>query len=292
MTDLLLFILGAAFGSFINVVALRYDPDKFVFGRNAIGGRSRCPHCGKELRWHELLPVLSFVLQAGRCRSCNARLSLQYPVVEILSGLILVFVPRGFSGYFFLFPASYLPAIAYYLLIVLWILAFLVLLLVSLIDFRLRLIPDELSVLLVLLGAAIALVVAPYWSEVSVSFIGSYSFLFGMRGDIWLNHLAAAALGAAFPGFLVLITRGRGMGLGDVKLGFALGALFGWPEIILVLIFGFIFGSIVGLAAIALGRKTMKSFVPFGPFLAAAAVFVFFWGYEAVDFYFRLFSLN
>jgi leader peptidase (prepilin peptidase)/N-methyltransferase len=291
MNSILLFILGAGFGSFLNVVALRYDPDRFVFHRGIVGGRSRCPHCGKELRWYELLPVLSFVLQAGRCRSCNARLSLQYPVVEILSGLVFVFVPRGLNDYFSLFPLSYLPLTAYYLLIVLWTAALLVLLLASLIDFRLRIIPDELSVLLVILGAAAAFLAAPYWSEINASFVKSYSFLFGLRESIWLNHLAAAAIGAAFPGFLVLITRGWGMGLGDVKLGFALGALFGWPEVILVLIFGFIFGSIVGLAAIALGRKTMKSFVPFGPFLAAAAAFVFFWGYEAVDFYFKLFNL-
>lgn len=291
MNSILLFIFGVAFGSFLNVVALRYEPDKFVFHRDVVGGRSCCPHCGKKLRWYELLPILSFVLQAGRCRSCSARLSLEYPAVEVLAGLLFVFVPRGLDGYFVLSPLSYLPPSIYYLFAVLWVAAFLVLLLASLIDFRLRIIPDELSILLILLGAAAAFLTAPYWSEIGASFIKSYSYLFGLRENIWLNHLAAAVLGAAFPGFLFLVSRGRGMGLGDVKLGFALGALFGWPEIILILIFGFVFGSIVGLAAIALRRKTMKSFVSFGPFLAAAAAFVFFWGYEAVDFYFRLFNL-
>ncbi len=291
MISVLLFILGAAFGSFINVVALRYDPDRFVL-KGSLRGRSRCPHCGKVLAWFELLPVLSFAIQAGRCRGCKAHLSLQYPLVEVLSGLIFAFVPRGLDGYFSLLPSFYLPPTTYYLLITLWTAAFLILLLASLIDFRLRLIPDELNALLVLLGASIAFLLAPYWSGESISFIKSYSFLFGLRENIWLNRLAAAALGAAFPGFLVLITKGRGMGLGDVKLGFALGALFGWPEILLILVFGFIFGSVVGLAAILLKQKTLKSFVPFGPFLAAAAIFVFFWGYQAVDFYFRLFSLN
>lgn len=288
---ILLFALGTAFGSFLNVVALRYRPDKFVFHRGVIFGRSRCPHCGKELRWYELLPLLSFVLQAGRCRKCKARLSLQYPLVEALSGLIFVFVPRGLDGYFSLSPSSYLLPTTYYLLAALWLLAFLALLLISLIDFRLRLIPDELCAFLVILGVAIAFLTAPYWNGASASFLGSYSLLFGLRENLWLNLLVAAAFGAAFPGFLVLVTKGRGMGLGDVKLGFALGVLFGWPEIILILFFGFVFGSVVGIAAIAFGKKTLKSFVPFGPFLAAAAAFVFFWGYEAVDFYFKLFNL-
>jgi prepilin signal peptidase PulO-like enzyme (type II secretory pathway) len=288
---LVLFILGTALGSFLNVVALRYDPEKFVFHRRVVGGRSRCPQCGKELRWYELLPILSFILQAGRCRSCGARLGFQYPVVEILAGLIFVLVPRGLENYFSLFPLSYLRPAAYYLFAALWIIAFLILLLISLIDFRLRIIPDELSLLLVALGIILAFLVAPQFGEINLSFVKSYSFLFGLRENIWLNRSAAAAFGAALPGFLILITRGRGMGWGDVKLGFALGALFGWPEIVLILIFGFVFGSLVGIAAIIAKRKTLKSFVPFGPFLAAAAAFVFFLGYEAADFYFRLFNL-
>jgi leader peptidase (prepilin peptidase)/N-methyltransferase len=290
MMSLLLFILGTAFGSFLNVIALRYDPDKFVWS-GSLRGRSRCPACGRALRWFELLPLASFLLQRGRCRTCGARLSLQYPAVELLSGLIFVFVPRGLNNYFSLPPSFYLPPAAYHLLVIFWTAAFLVLLLVSLIDFRLRLIPDELNALLALLGAVAAYLAAPHWSEAGTSFLGPYALLFGFRENIWLNRLAAAALGAAIPGFLVLVTRGRGMGAGDMKLGFALGALFGWPEIILVLAFGFVFGSAVGLGLIAFGRKTMKSFVPFGPFLAAAAAFVFFWGYAAVDFYFKLFNL-
>lgn len=292
MASALLFVLGTAFGSFLNVLALRYDPDKFIFHKKAIGGRSRCPHCGKELRWRELLPLVSFAVQRGRCRTCGARLSWQYPVVEILSGLIFVFVPRGLEGYFFLSPSSYLPAAAYYAFSVLWILAFLVLLLAALIDFRLYLIPDELNAALVILGAAGTYLLTPYWGAVGTSFLGPYELLFGLRENVWLNRAAAAALGAAVLGSLVLLTRGRGMGAGDVKLIFALGVLFGWPEIILILAFGFIFGSAVGLALIARGQKKLKGFVPFGPFLAAASVFVFFFGREALDFYFRLFSLN
>lgn len=290
MDDVLLFIFGVGFGSFLNVVALRYNPDKFIFS-GSIRGRSHCPHCGKELCWYELLPVLSFIFQRGKCRKCKTRLSLQYPAIEIISGIIFVFVPHGLNEYFSL-SLNYLPLVSRCLLVILWIAAFLTLLLASLIDFRLRIIPDELPVFLILLGAMSAFLIAPYWNETNVSFIKSYSYLFGLRENIWLNRLAAAIVGAVLPGFLFLITRGRGMGFGDVKLGFALGALFGWPEIILILMFSFIFGSIIGLAAIVLGRKTMKSFMPFGPFLAFASAFIFLWGYEVVDFYFRLFPLK
>lgn len=292
MASALLFVLGTAFGSFLNVLALRYDPDKFIFHKEAIGGRSRCPHCGKKLRWHELLPLVSFAVQRGRCRTCSARLSWQYPAVEILSGLIFVFVPRGLEGYFFLSPYSYFLPAVYYAFSALWILSFLVLLLAALIDIRLYLIPDELSAGLVILGAAGAYLLTPYWGAAGTSFLGSYELLFGLRENVWLNRAAAAALGAVVLGSLVLLTRGRGMGAGDVKLIFALGVLFGWPEIIFILAFGFIFGSAVGLALIALGQKKFKGFVPFGPFLAAASVFVFFFGREALDLYFWLFSLN
>lgn len=283
------FVLGAAVGSFINVIARRYRPDKFVFSREIIGGRSHCPYCGKELRWYELVPIASFILQAGRCRRCKARLSWQYPLVEILAGLIFVFVPRGLESFSSLPPVIYLSLYRYFALVALWVAAFSTLLLVALIDFRTRLIPDELNIFLIILGIGVAFCLAPYWQEWNISFLGPYAILFGARTHIWVNRLLGMAVGAAIPAFLVLLTRGRGMGAGDIKLSLALGALFGWPEIVLILMFGFIFGSVFGVAAILAGRKTMKSLVPFGPFLVAASAFVFLWGAAALELYFRLF---
>ena len=86
MTSVILFVLGTIIGSFLNVVGLRWDDKNF-------GGRSMCPKCGKVLRWYELIPVLSFVVQQGKCRNCGAEISYQYPLIEIFTGLIFATVP-------------------------------------------------------------------------------------------------------------------------------------------------------------------------------------------------------
>src|SRR5581483_8885445 len=88
-----LFVFGLAIGSFLNVVALRYDGNRFVLDPKAIGGRSHCPHCKKTLQWYELIPLASFAIQRGKCRGCGVRIGFRYPFVEFLSGLIFALVP-------------------------------------------------------------------------------------------------------------------------------------------------------------------------------------------------------
>ena len=131
MTLAILFILGLAVGSFLNVVALRYDGEAPLGSLGAIGGRSHCPGCNATLRWFELIPLLSWIMQAGKCRRCGVRISFRYPVAELISGAIFLFVPlqvfadTGMGGPL-LFGLSFF-----------WILAFEVLFLMSLIDIRL-----------------------------------------------------------------------------------------------------------------------------------------------------------
>lgn len=274
-----LFIFGAAFGSFLNVVSLRYSPDKFLLGRQILG-RSHCPHCKQELSWLELLPILSFLLQRGRCRRCGMRIGFQYPIVEILSGLIFVFVPAALIS-----PISPIGLISP----IFWISVFEALLLIALIDLRLKIIPDEANIFLAAIGAAMIPLKAGFW-KFGGSFLGPYALIFGLRENIWLNHFAAALAGAAIFGFLILITRGRGMGMGDIKLAAPLGLVFGWPDIIFVAAFSFIIGSIAGAFQIVFRGMNLKSAIPFGPFLALGATTVFFRGEEILRFYFSLFS--
>jgi len=281
-----LFVFGTLVGSFLNVVSLRYDPDKFLFHRSVVGGRSHCPHCKKTLRWYELIPLLSFVVQRGKCRTCHARLTVQYPAVEILSGLILVFVPSQVAAIFNQFLV--LSAWELFTLQGVWVLAFLAILLISMIDFRLRLIPDELNLFVALVGVAGIFLSADAFGQVGGSFVGHYGALFGIRDNIWLNHGFGLFAAALFFGLVILLTRGRAMGLGDLKLAAALGMLFGWPDVLAIMIFAFIIGSLVGICAIALQKKTMKSFIAFGPFLGVSAVFVFFYGFSFFDWYFSL----
>ncbi len=280
-----LFVFGVAVGSFLNVLRVRYDPEKFILNKNIIGGRSVCPKCRNTLRWFELVPVVSFVLQAGRCRHCGGKISPLYPIVEIVMGLIFVFVPFGLT------PVFGVPSPLFYALSLLWILVGVALFLMALIDAKTNLIPNEIVFLLVVLGILIAALSGSRFGYTEGSFAGHYAFLLGIRENIWLNRLFASAVSALFFGFVIAVTRGRAMGMGDAKLAFALGMVFGWPDVLLVVAVAFILGALFGLGAILLRKKTMRGTVPFGPFLAIASFLVFFFGFEIVDFYFKLFNI-
>ena len=278
----MLFIFGLITGSFLNVVSFRYDPEKSVFNFRNLLGRSHCPFCSKTLRWYELIPVLSFIIQLGKCRSCSAKLSWQYPLVELASGLIFL-LPLYLSTDF-LRPTSY-----DLLTSSIWILVFLAFLLIWTIDYRLYLIPDELNWMLALLGVSLVINSSGAFGEFQGSFIGNYASLFGLRQNIWLNHIFGAFLGALIIGAIIFLTKGRGMGMGDLKLMAALGFLYGWPDILFIFMFGSLVGGVVSLFLIGSGRKNMKSAVPFGPFLIIGAVLVFFCGEVILRSYFNFF---
>jgi len=280
MATFLLFLLGAAFGSFLNVIALRYDPEKSLLGNGVLGGRSYCPHCRATLRWFELIPLVSFLIQGGKCRRCRAAISVRYITIEILCGLLVLLVPQRLGmplASLFLFTHASV-------VIILWTFVFLTLLLMTLIDMRHMVIPDELNIFLSIIGSAL-IATGGFDSFAERSLVGIYRPLFGGESRIWQNHIGAALGALAFFVALVLLTRGRGMGIGDVKLAGALGLVFGWPDAGLSILAAFLFGGVFGLWALGRGKKTMKSAVPFGPFLALGAVFIFFLGENLLQWY-------
>ena len=251
-----LFIFGLIIGSFLNVVSFRYSPEKSIFNIQALRGRSHCPNCKTILRWHELVPLFSFLIQQGKCNHCGAKISWQYPLVELTSGLI--FLVTG--------QLSMVNG-------VLWTLVFLVFLLIFIIDYRHYLIPDELNVSLLILGLGNILFqnFSRQFGEFSGSFLGAHADLFGLRENIWVNHFAAALIGLAVVGLVIIFTRGRGMGMGDLKLMAALGFLYGWPDILLIFMLASLVGGAASAVLMLLKRKGMKDIVPFGPFLVLAA---------------------
>ena len=281
---LILFILGIAIGSFLNVVSLRYEPGQKLMDFKIIGGRSHCPYCGKILSWYELVPLFSFLIQKGKCRNCEHKLSWQYPLVELLSGLIFVFVPL---------VASYWP------LVIIWLLIFILFLLLSIIDFRHYIIPNSINLSLAILGMVLMGIYIFQSNNLTIqqfnnfSFLGHYSLLFDFPflSSIWLNHFFAAFIAMAFVAAIIILSRGRGMGWGDFKLVGALGLIFGWPDILMLLFLSFIVGSVAVLPLLIKKQKTMKDVVPFGPFLIIAATLTFFLGHQIIDGYFKLFSL-
>lgn len=281
MLYVFLFVFGLLIGSFLNVVALRYDGEKMVADPNVIGGRSHCPHCGKTLQWYELIPVISFIIQRRRCRGCGAKIGWQYPLVELISACIFAFVPMQT----FMLTG---PGQPFVILSAFWVVVFELFLLVAYIDIRLGIIPDELNVLLCILGIFMLIFLGGYFGPANHSLFGSYSAWFGLQGNLWLNHIAAGLGAAAFFALLILVTRGRGMGMGDVKLAISLGLIFGWPDILMLVISAFILGALAGIALIVRGKKTMKGSLPFAPFLIMGCAIVFFAGFRLAAAYFGL----
>ena len=236
------FFFGLLFGSFMNVLALRFGFTEMP------RHRSGCQACAHELRWFELVPVLSYVVLRGRCSACGSAIAAQYPLVELLVGA--------------LFTATYLAAwpflsiwhmLSFAALLVFW--TSFVLLLIY--DIRHTLVPTAFVVWLALSASAVRL------SE--AAFVGN---LFPLHDAL----LGAFLLGGAFF-LLVLVTRGKGIGLGDVYVATALGVLFGAGRGIEVVTLAFWIGATVGIALVLAKRQVrMKSEVPFIPFLFVAAV--------------------
>lgn len=280
--EFILFFLGTAAGSFLGVIADRYREDLPIWDKKIIGGRSFCEFCKTKLRWFELVPIFSFLFQRGKCLTCGRRLSIRYPLFEIGSGLIFLLIPLGLKNIYGVYTVPYLASS-------LWIAVFWLLFLASVIDLKLRIIPDEIEILLLALGTFV--IVSQPFGATEGSFLGGYGILFGIRDNVWLNHFFAAAAAALLFAFLILITKGKGMGGGDMKLAAAMGFVFGWPDIILVVILSFVVGSFFGIAAIFLRKAGFRSSVAFGPFLSLAGIIVFFFGYGILKFYFGLFGL-
>ncbi len=277
---LFIFLFGSAAGSFLNVVICRLET-----GEGIIKSRSHCPKCGQTLRWYDLIPILSFLLLRGRCRYCGKPISWQYPLVEIITGLmfLLVFWNLKFEtwnliGHWSLVIGNF--ALSCYMLYVVCSL-----LVIFVYDLRHYIIPDKIiypAVILTLIFHFFEILNFGHWN-----LFGIWDLGFGIWRPFFF-YLLAGIGAAVFFLALVFITRGRGMGLGDVKLAFLMGLVLGWPKILLALFSAFFIGAMVGLILVILNKKTLKSQIPFGPFLVAATVFALFLGDKIINWYSQL----
>jgi len=259
----LLFILGLLAGSFLSVVISRLDKKE-----GFLWGRSKCPQCNAKLRAKDLIPVLSYVLLRGKCRKCQKKISLFYPFIEIITGLLFAFT------YIRFFP--YLNGINLYLFLVLYFFVISVLLVIFVFDFVNYLIPDR--ILIPSLGVAIIITVL----AVILKPLGADFLIY--QAD-WYNLIYGILIGGGFFAVLVLVSQEKWMGWGDVKLGTFLGIVLGYPLIIVSIIFSFILGTIYSLWLMATGKKTRKDVIPFGPFLSLGALLAIFLGKYVIRWY-------
>jgi len=244
--SIFVFLFGLCIGSFLNVFILRYNT-----GQSIISGSSRCFSCGKRLKWYELIPVLSFLFQKGRCRRCKSKISWQYPIIEILTGIIFLLI--------FLFNYGQIPIFKIFYF---WII-FSLLIIISIYDLRHQIIPDNLVYAFDILAF-----LNLFWGYKLE--IGNWNFLSG---------LLTGAIFFIFFGLMWLISNGQWMGLGDAKLSLGIGWLLGIKEGIVALLLSFWIGGLVGIFLLFFLKKryNLKSSVPFGPFLALGTIISFLW---------------
>lgn len=236
---LILFIFGALVGSFLNVVILRYGTSL------GLGGRSKCFSCGRRLHAHELIPIVSYLFLRGKCATCRARISSQYLWVEILTGV-------AFSAVGYHHLVSY--ALPLFPVIILDLIAVSLAIAIAVYDAKHTIIPDDLAVYL----AAAAL--------------GS---LF-LRGGNSYDFFAGVAI-ALFFAAIWYSSKGRAMGLGDAKYAIGLAWLMPWRESVSGTILAFWIGAAFGVVLLLRRRRkySLKSELPFGPFLALGALIAY-----------------
>lgn len=247
------FLLGAVFGSFLNVCIYRIPA-----GESIIRPRSRCGSCGGAIKWFQNLPILSFLVLRGRCANCGESISWRYPLVEMLTGglfalLVLRFGPQPFVVVLMLFVA--------------------ILVAITFIDLDHQIIPDCISLPGILAGFFCSSLVLPWMT--------------------WLDSLLGIVVGGGSLYLVAagyyLLTGKEGMGGGDIKLLAMIGAFLGWKAVLPVVFFASVLGTLVGVPVMLISRADGKLAIPFGPFLATGALLYLFWGPLIINWYLQRF---
>lgn len=242
---ILIFILGLVLGSFANVCIYRMPRDLSVIKPN-----SHCTNCNKFIKWYDNIPIISYIILRGKCRNCGSKISLIYPVVELICGLL-------FLSMYFLFGFTYI--LAPFCLFVFSLLV------ITAIDFDFQIIPDEISFFLIILGLLI-------------------SFFNPVLGDTISQRILNSFLGFLVGGGSLLIVAIIGkwifgkdaMGGGDIKIMAGVGAFIGWDKVLFSIFIACFLGSIVGISMMLLKKIGKRQEIPFGPYLAISSFLVLF----------------
>lgn len=248
---LIIFLLGCCLGSFLNVCIYRLPLNLSIIFPNSF-----CPSCRSPIRPYDNIPLFSFLILRGKCRNCKANISWRYPLVEALMGIITLalFLRLGLSPLFFVFLAFSAA-----------------LLVITFIDLDHRLIPDVIS----LPGIAIGVILAV--AGISISIKSSLIGLLIGGGSLFTVAYVYEA-----------ITKREGMGGGDVKLLAMIGAWLGWQAVLFTLFFASLLGTIIGGTVMLIQKEGRYYAIPFGPFLALAALAYIFFGPPLIHWYFGL----
>ncbi|MEH6993666.1 prepilin peptidase [Neobacillus drentensis] len=243
LSILIFFFYGITLGSFFNVVGLRVPKKESI-----VSPRSACPTCGQQLRFYELIPIISYLFQKGKCRGCQSRISPIYPIFELLTGILFATAPLviGWSGE---------------LVVALSLISMFMIIIVS--DIHYMIIPDKILIWF----AGIFLLERIFWPL-----------------SPWWDSLLGAVTGFTLLLVIALISKG-GIGMGDVKLYALLGFVLGFKLVLLSFFLSTLFGAVIGGFALIFKIVKRKQPIPFGPFIAAGTLTAYYWGSDLIDIY-------
>ena len=249
--EIIIALFGLIIGSFLNVCIVRIPYEESV-----VSPASRCTHCQGPIAWYDNIPVLSYVALRGTCRHCDGRISLRYPLVEVLTAVIAVLLfrlglpPREFALY-----SVYAAG----------------LIVITFIDIDHKIIPDVITIPSIMIAPGIALIVE------HITMMDALIGALAGGGVLWI-------IARGYE----LIRKQEGMGLGDVKMLAMIGAFQGWEAVPFSLLVGSMIGTVVGIGTIIARRGKLDMEIPFGPFLAAGALLYLFGGPELLATYWKL----
>jgi len=242
------FIFGAVVGSFLNVVILRLP----AAGESIVFPASRCPKCMTPLQWYDNIPIISFLLLRKKCRHCNAPISWQYPLIELTMALLALAL---------VFKFGFTPALPIYFVFTASLLVVIV------IDFYHKIIPDIISLPGIVIGFACSFInPAVTWQQSGMGLLIGGGVLYAVAAGYYL------------------FTKREGMGGGDIKLLAMIGAFLGWQSLPFVVFGSSVLGALVGIGAMAKQKKGGKTMIPYGPFLSIAALLYMFYR-ESINYY-------
>lgn len=254
LASIIIFLLGLIFGSFLNALEWRLQTKKTLFARSV------CRHCGRKLRWYHNIPLFSFIFLSGKCAFCSGKISWQYPIVELTVGIIWlgIWLTRGLD-----FDLNVWFNIIRDL-VVSWVFIF-----IFVYDLKYQEVVDSIT-----LGGAI---VVTFFSIVSGT-------------QTWSEILFGILLASGFFLLQFILSRGRWIGGGDIRIGILIGATLGWSMTLVALMVAYILGASVNLGFLLTKKKKLTDRVPFGTYLSVATLAVLWWGEEIVRWYIGLLS--
>jgi leader peptidase (prepilin peptidase)/N-methyltransferase len=252
------FLLGSAIGSFLNVCIYRIPRDKSI-----VKPPSACPGCGRPIRPFDNIPILSYIFLKGKCRNCGTKISIRYPLVELLTGFFFLLLYLKFG-------------VTFELIVFMIFLALLIV--ISFIDLDFQIIPDILSIGGVALGFILS-IIRPFFRHLDPRF-GILDSLYGIA--------IGGGILFAIAWLYQFFTKREGMGGGDIKLLGMIGAFCGWKGVVFSLVSGSVFGTVVGIPLMILKGKGSKYAIPFGPFLSLGAIIYTFKGDNLIHLVFKV----